>query len=309
MLYYIQVFETASSVEQNSQHADKLMPAVSEASTDASLVLSHAEIEPAQTLASERLSTSELRLPESNLDREVGYGIPTSLIHLLARTTALVRDIEASGLAHHQLTAELEERSVHLENVICAWQGRKRRRITTAASSDVHHAFNSHLLKSNSTASPAQAPAEDDDNDNDVGGHSLPRLMSDCLARALHAAILIHFSRAVRRTHPAILQHYVESVLAHLEMHASLKTTMSGFPAARLNAIVWPAFIAACEAIEEPLRRRAVACLRQAAWAGFGNWETAEAATREVWRRRDAGDVGASWQQVVRDMAVHMILT
>ncbi|KXJ86066.1 fungal-specific transcription factor domain-domain-containing protein [Microdochium bolleyi] len=298
MFFYIQVIESASSAQPDPCRAKTLMPDDRSSgldSHDAELVTR--PVGPLQDEHSElvRVTPSELCLEDADGEEDVMYGLPSSLLHLLGRTTALINKIEASPDPHRGActSAEIEETASRLENDICAWPGQRRKRCGG------DRGIARDALTTSSTAPPDNSSSRDPD-------QSLPGLMTSCLAQALHSAILIHFFRTVRRTHPAILQHYVKRVTRHLETHASLRTASAP---ARINAIVWPSFVAACEAADADLRRRGIACLRQAAWAGFCNWEAAERVTRETWRRRDAGDPTASWQQVVRDLAVRMVLT
>ncbi|KAH7024577.1 fungal-specific transcription factor domain-containing protein [Microdochium trichocladiopsis] len=307
IFYYIQVMESASSVQHSSHHTRRLLPYAADQDTGDTDLEVGAGVTLTRDTDIARVSSSELCLDETDGEEDVMYGIPGSLIHLLARTTALIEKTEQSDPSQGDKPStsspiEVEKMTRTLENDICAWPGQRKHRsiATRPPARDVL------ATQSGVDTDTIFEPTSDSFHKDSVVDCSLPRLMTDCLAQALHAAILIHFFRTVRKTHPAILQHYVEAVTSHLEMHASLKTMSAP---ARLNAIVWPSFIAACEAIDEGLRRRGIACLRQAAWAGFCNWEAAEAVTREVWRRRDAGDTCASWQQVVRDLSVHMVLT
>lgn len=284
MFFYIQLMESASSANCRSQHPKTLLSNTLP-EEDSALVgympdicdqnLWHGQVV--------RASASDLHLDVSEDENDTIYGIPGSLLRLIARTTELIDEIAFSTSTNpglFNILKEIERKTSCLENDICTWT------VTNPSMAPA-------LLTSATHADTADSV-------------DTSQQMLNCLSRAVHSAILIYFFRSVRKTHPVILQHYVESVLRDLEIHTSLKAR---FTPARLNVIVWPSFIAACEAVNEDLRRRAIACLRQAAWAGLCNWEVAETVAHEVWRRQDAGNVKASWQEVVRELQVSMVLT
>lgn len=287
MLFYIKVMESASSGHYCSQHPKTLLSntLVEEDSAPVSYVPDICD----QNLCYGQVvhnSASDLHVDASGEEKDAVSGIPRALLRLVARTTELIDEIACSappdsGLFN--LSNEIEKKASCLESDIVTWPVSDQRSANPAM------------------APPCPMPTTCADDSVDTS-----QQMLNCISRALHSAILIYFYKSVRKTHPMILQHYVESVLRDLEIHDSLK---SRFTPARLNVIVWPSFIAACEAVNEDLRRRAIACLRHAAWAGFCNWEVAEIVTREVWRRQDVGNVRASWQEVVRDLKVNIVLT
>lgn len=292
MFFYIQVMESASSGKCRSHHPKALSS--NTLLEEDSVLVGHMPDVCDQNLwhgQVVRVSASDLHLDvleHEQFQEDTIYGIPGSLLRLIARTTELIDEIAlsastASGSSN--LPEDLERKTSCLENDICTW--------TIPEQPSVNPTVAPPLL-------PSATPADTADS------ADTPRQMLNCLSRSVHSALLIYFFRSIRKTHPAILQHYVERVVRDLEIHCSLKPR---FTPARLNVIVWPSFIAACEAVDKDLRRRAIACLRQAAWAGFCNWEAAETVAREVWRRQDVGNVKTSWQDVVRDLQINMVLT
>ncbi|RDW82877.1 hypothetical protein BP5796_04368 [Coleophoma crateriformis] len=110
---------------------------------------------------------------------------------------------------------------------------------------------------------------------------------SEALKHAITAtisnALVIYFFRRVRRTNPAILQHYVELVLACIVEQHAIKDQYE----IDAGVLMWPIFIAGCEAIEEQNQKTALSCLRQLRGCGFRIAETAEKVITELWRRRD----------------------
>jgi arginine metabolism regulation protein II len=213
------------------------------------------------------------------------YGMPASILRLIAKTNNIVAQIESPehhGTTPMSIPAHMANTAAAVETEICQWTTSEKYSqasgdtLTTMISSDV------------STISPTQA-------------------IKSNIATAMHHALLVYFFRFVRGTNPIILQHYVESILENLELHHESKQCF--FPGMRLGVIVWPSFIAACEALGDNLRQRAILCMRHAAWAGFQNAETAEMVAREVWRRRDAGELHVSWSTVLRESQTILLLT
>lgn len=292
MFLYIQVMESASSGHPRSRYPKHLESALRE--TDENALVTFLPDNVGQEESHGRLTRASLRdlhLGEAEDEfQEAIWGMPDSLLRLIGRATELIDDIEESTCINHGdnspgPSAEMEQRISSLENSICLWS----------------------VEKSSNPSGELLSPSITASEEIPIGSNlDTQQQMQDSFSRAVHSALLIYFFRSIRKTHPVILQHYVEIVLRNLEIHTRLKTQ---YAPARLNIIVWPSFIAACEAIGGDLRRRSIECLRQAAWAGFCNWEAAEQVTNEVWRRRDAGNVTASWQDVVRELQVNMVLT
>jgi len=289
MFLFIQVLEATSfsqsreqytkALESHSSHVDEL--ALVERMPEG-----YDQSYSSQTLTRASIQDLGLDGPENEFYEEV-YGVPGSLLRLIARTTSLINEIEScrcNGGISGPLPHGLAQKALILENSICAWGTRGS------------HGGRPALNYSDLSAEESETDQASD----------LPLVMQNCISAAVYHALLIYFFRSVRNTNPVILQHYVESVLRNLETHTQYKTR---FSPTRLNVIVWPSFIAACEAIGEGLRARSIECLRQAAWSGFRNWETAENVTREVWRRRDAGYANATWQSVAKESSISMVLT
>ncbi|EXJ53364.1 uncharacterized protein A1O5_13404 [Cladophialophora psammophila CBS 110553] len=239
------------------------------------------------TLASDYETWSDLGLsgPEEETFNDF-YGMPASILKLIARTNNMVAQIDPPqhhGTAQPYMPAELIEAAAALERDICHWETPQRQ-----AESNGDTFILLSCSSTNSIPDPAQT-------------------MKSNIATAMHHALMVYFFRFVRGTNPIILQHYVESILSNLEMHHESKQCF--FPGVRLGVTVWPSFIAACEALGDGLRRRAILCMRHAAWAGFQNAEAAEMVAKEVWRRRDAGELHVSWSTVLRESQTILLLT
>jgi arginine metabolism regulation protein II len=241
------------------------------------------------------------------------YGVPFSLLCLIATTTNLITDIERCGtFPSSHLPAELEHRAQMLENGICAWgaaSGRTNGKPGLVSNEAAAVACVDLSLSPRRCTLDCPDQVDLSNGPDDTGATAVPELMHRCMSTAVHHALLIYYFRTVRDTNPVILQHYVESIIDSLEEHARHKVR---YAPARLNVIVWPSFIAACEAIGVTLRQRCINCLRHAAWAGFRNWEAAEGLVREVWKRRDitsSANATTSWRNVMRESGLSMVLT
>ncbi|KAH7190980.1 hypothetical protein BKA60DRAFT_547713 [Fusarium oxysporum] len=134
-----------------------------------------------------------------------------------------------------------------------------------------------------------------------------PYTMKLALTNAVYYATLVYFFRSIHNTSPIILQHYVEVAIGFLEAHHEIKARF--YPLRTFGGMVWPAFIVACEAIDQGLRSRAIQCLRQIVTAGLRNGYAAELVVRELWQRKDAGEFDISWPDIIRTNNVCMVLT
>lgn len=252
------------------------------------------------TVALNLQTMSDLGLtgPEEETFYEL-YGIPGSLMRLIARTNNLIADIdppELHGTAPPAMPPSIVAAAAALENDICRFQVPNVRDTTTTTTSS-------------SSAEPTSSDVIITTTDivNTENNNNASQIMRSHMGTAMHHALLVYFFRFVRGTNPIILQHYVESILSNLESHQASKDRF--FMGVRLGTTVWPSFIAACEALGDDLRHRAILCMRHASWAGFKNAEAAEVVAREVWRRRDAGENDVSWSTVLRESRTILLLT
>ena len=232
-------------------------------------------------------SWSELGLDGPEEDTfDAFYGMPAMILKLIARTTNLIQHLDSSQdhrSSSSRVPANLFHTGAALEKDICAWKIPQRRSKNDGdAAVLVRFGSNDNI----------HDPTDD---------------MKFNIATAMYHALIIYFFRFVRDTNPIILQHYVESILSNLERHHESKQCF--FPGARLGVTVWPSFIAACEALGDGMRHRAISCMRHAAWAGFQNAEAAERVAEEVWRRRDAGEMHVTWMTVLRESETILLLT
>ncbi|EXJ83129.1 hypothetical protein A1O1_06748 [Capronia coronata CBS 617.96] len=245
------------------------------------------------TLASNHESMSDLGLDGEEEDAFFELsGFPVSLLRLMARTNSLVEELGAckAGGAHPFMSEDIIPKAAALEKEICAWRANPSGSKAESADASSGH-FLPFVDLNGDISTMADAPC----------------IMKTKLSTAVHHALLIYFFRFVRATNPTILQHYVASILTNLEQFQQAKTQY--YPGSRIGTMVWPSFIAACEALDHGLRGRAIACMRHAAWAGFKNAHKAEDVVRDVWRRRDAGEHDILWSTVIRESRTILLLT
>lgn len=251
---------------------------------------------PIGTTSSHRLSATQLGLgkPEDEFFDEI-YGLPGSLLCLISRTNSLIDDLEATGWtrpgAVGMLSASLTEETANLENAICTWKSILGDETTQYDDNTITSPDNSSPSSNSSTNNPA--------------AHVLR--MRACTTTAVHLALIVYFFREIRNTNAIILQHYIERIIRCLKMHQEMKE--EHFSSMRVGTMVWPSFVAACDAATPDLRNQSIECLRQASWAGFRNGENAETVVRELWRRRDAGEVTVSWRDVITESQISTVLT
>ncbi|KAK5942523.1 arginine metabolism regulation protein II [Knufia obscura] len=280
--------------------------------------------------AVERLSMSDLRLqgPEEDLAFANLYGIPSSLLQLLARTNTVIDELDRYQVDCTVLSSiplDILQEVTALEHAICAWHFPAEGNTLASSNDNEENMIEEHTPNTSITNLATLDDFADFSLENNLEAHpshqhqqplgdSTPiHSMRLNMITAMHHAILVYFFRHARFTNPTILQHYVESVLRNLEALHSIK--QSSFHNLGLGAIVWPAFIVACEAQTPGLRRRALACLGHTELTGFRNGKIAKSVVREIWHRSDVGggsgggNVGCSWRSVVRELRVPMLLT
>ncbi|KAL5325586.1 hypothetical protein ACEPPN_006714 [Leptodophora sp. 'Broadleaf-Isolate-01'] len=167
----------------------------------------------------------------------------------------------------------------------------------------------------------------------------IPQIITDEIKEnhvwAFHYSVILFFRRALAHTLPSQppspsstapsstapipSQTLISSALLHLENIDSLTSSTP------ISNTLWPAFIAAIEAVDTSLRHRALAWFVRARRHGIGNIEQAEGLVREVWRRVDReryvpveregerglrGELGGvDWRAVMRECGVWVMLT
>lgn len=290
---YVQIIEQTTFVHNSDKYVSNLMSSYRPVNETVDLPA----FLPGGTsaLSKERcytnLSPEEMGLEEaeqSKLFMEL-HGFDLRLLILMSRTTRLVNvlDDHIQNATNSGLPAsDVLEEAASLENEICGWTPAEPGTVSSLTDMQIASDAMEIIMPMKETAIT----------------------MIQChMVTAIHHALIIYFFRCVRSTNPLILQQYVGSVLENLEDHYRLKALY--YPDARLGTIVWPSFIAACDATGIEMRSRAIACMRHAKVGGFRNAESAERVVKELWRRRDGGNVSLSWRDIIRDMDVNIVLT
>ena len=111
-------------------------------------------------------------------------------------------------------------------------------------------------------------------------------------------------------------QYLVSKVLEHLENIDALKVDTP------IANTLWPAFIAAVEAVDADLRHRVLVWFARAKRHGIGNIATAKTLVLEIWRRVDRqthlsyerkplhSELGpVDWRDIMREMGMYIMLT
>jgi hypothetical protein len=139
---------------------------------------------------------------------------------------------------------------------------------------------------------------------------------------AFHYAVALFYKRAIAHSIQTSTARYkgqelVDKTLEHLE---NIDAIAAG---CALADTLWPAFIAAAEAVNTPLRHRALIWFARARRHGIGNIAKAKQLVLEVWRRVDrqswvtpqrrAGavlDLGPiDWREVMEEKGMYIMLT
>lgn len=205
---------------------------------------------------------------------EFVYGFPLDLLRLMGRTTGLAQQVNLLRRKQWDLflIPSLAETCDKLEAEVLEWPVDAR------------------------LAGLSRAP---------MGPET--RSIVEHQTRAVHKALIIYFSRHIRLMHRQHLQPYVESVIAHMEAAEKIKED------ARLIAgpMTWQCFIAASEALGEPLQKRFLQWFAKTRAYGMEAGSRGREIVVEVWNRRRLGgsDVTTDWRRVVEAKTAYLMLT
>lgn len=241
------------------------------------------------------------------------YGIPESLMLLISQTTRLGNEREAMMSAPSSPSspspAQFFRRARALERAICQWDDDEPSSPSHSSSS------NSSSSSSSSSDSSSYYPPGTDTDAHPAAVAANRRALAH-LVRAMRAALAVYFYRRVHDVaSTAILQPSVARTIEHLEriqdeddaMAAAAPGEYDGYT----TGIVWPGFVAACEAEGEGLRGRFERWFEvQERKSGVPLFGKAAGVVRMVWERRDGGGAGCtSWVDVVREEGVMLLCT
>lgn len=132
--------------------------------------------------------------------------------------------------------------------------------------------------------------------------------MTRCNACAFYYACHIYFSRSLQKLPPRNIQHLVRQCIEQLEATEAIEVELNG------SGLLWPAFIAACEAEDTELRLRTMGYIdRRQQRLGLSNVRAAKRVVLSVWGRRDEADEDCGrnvfWYNVMADLGVDILLS
>ncbi|KAF1986099.1 hypothetical protein K402DRAFT_333127 [Aulographum hederae CBS 113979] len=210
------------------------------------------------------------------------YGVPESLVVLmshavyLSREKNIKRELSRGGATN---AGDFEQRCKGVEDLLCNW-----------TLPECIKAMGSSSTLTCATEAEVQA-------NKSIMEHS---------AGALHAALMIYFYRLVRDVNPVMVQHLVKQVLEHLEAAEYEKEKHSVNSA----GIMWPGFIAACEALDETTFDEAVTWLRTSGTqSGIRAFDRAADAATKVWKARKASRTHVDWTDVLENCQISLVLS
>ncbi|KAM3508109.1 hypothetical protein MY10362_001386 [Beauveria mimosiformis] len=157
------------------------------------------------------------------------YGLPESLLGLLSQTIRLANEqelLQRDANVDVSMIATLTRRTKVLEHNILSWK----------------------MPCENSHSHNFQGPAESQPATN-LGGQFIPRLTT-----TFRHAVTLFYYRRVQKINGLMLQDVVQKVLESMSLEDGPHEAAQ---------MLWPAFLASCEAIEQPLREGLGGWLRQ----------------------------------------------
>ncbi|KAJ3500179.1 hypothetical protein NM208_g17207 [Fusarium decemcellulare] len=184
------------------------------------------------------------------------YGIPEKWLSLVSQTTRLANFMDTVRIAGEPRGSEVDKmlhmRASRLEDTICAF-----------------------VAENSATWDP------------NIGEyHQVGTTPTAHMFRCLNSALIIFFYRRIRDVNPWMLQSHVDDIIRGLdEYNDSLAQYNLPGP-----GVIWPAFMAGCEAIGGP-RRDALRRWMEEGYAkcGFQTYRIAKEAMMEVWAKNDEG--------------------
>ncbi|OGM45076.1 hypothetical protein ABOM_006619 [Aspergillus bombycis] len=223
------------------------------------------------------------------------FSLPTSLFHLISRTTRLIREIEGFDCHANQFTdasdIPLNDRVSQLEAEIWDWK-------KTFSSFEGQRLMRERL---NCAFGPEMCTA-----DSRAESLSSEPPLRDFI-EAMHSALLIHFYRSVRKVDALMIQSLVENTIESLQRCTDSRRK-SNDPSSN---ICWPLFLAGCEALNFNTRKKVRELLNgETTRTGMCMFENAAHALRLVWSARDQeNNRNISWSTVLENNAVLARLT
>ncbi|KZF20020.1 hypothetical protein L228DRAFT_33710 [Xylona heveae TC161] len=151
--------------------------------------------------------------------------------------------------------------------------------------------------------------------DSFLSGHAsnpLANPIKEHLTPAFHCALVLFFHRRILDLNPIMLQHWVSQTITHLIAFEDKKSTLNIMN----HAMVWPGFMAACEALYEEQQVQIAQWLdRCGASCGSRTFDLVKEVATEVWAFRQQkarigeDTTGVSWIDLLRERGLSVALT
>ncbi|KAJ5667166.1 hypothetical protein N7507_003030 [Penicillium longicatenatum] len=129
-------------------------------------------------------------------------------------------------------------------------------------------------------------------------------------ARAMYTALLIFFHRRINDLDPSLLQREVEAVRDFLER---VKVDEAGLGGENMATLIWPAFIAACEAVHSETQIFFSAWFESCfAMTGLVNASIARQIIETIWVKREESGLDGemcNWPDILRAKKISLMCT
>ncbi|KAF9890817.1 hypothetical protein FE257_005388 [Aspergillus nanangensis] len=205
---------------------------------------------------------------------ELIYGIPSNLLLLLSRTCHLLSQLEKNPS-----DPTTKSTSDELEDELLTWPVEPAVRRLDSSSSSSSSSSTSLLSSSNRQI---------------LHHHML----------SFHQAIVILFARRVRNMHRHHVQQYVRAVVHHLQQIEHIKHSHN----IKAGPVLWPAFVAASEAVSDDTRRDILRWFQAIETHGVA---TSRETRRklELWWQSPGGNGSLSSSSLDKLFPAHLIMT
>lgn len=217
------------------------------------------------------------------------YGIPECLLTFLSQVIRLANEQEllhrGGSAVDASIPAELKRRARMLEQYILMWE----------ESAVIESTNRTAIKKGQSSASNQELTA------------------THFMIRAMHQALILFYYRRVPNISGIILQGTVRNCLNFLKQYekAQVEESQTVLPHALDTAIVWPGFIAACEALEPELQNDLLDWLVVISQrTSLGSYSAAAGTAQCVWKARsETKNYTLSWFDVMKHERCPIIAT
>lgn len=200
------------------------------------------------------------------------YGIPESLMGLLSQVIRLANEQELftrDTLVDVEVVTNLSKRTKKLEHHILTWE------LEQPPPPNSHHFVDSDSNGNSDRATPK------------AFCHN---------AFAMHQGLILFYYRRVHNINALILQETVQKALHFIEEACSTNQKEG-----QNLPLLWPCFIAACEAVDKSTQVRLLGWLRDMFYrTAVGTFLTAADVAQRVWKaREESSDFTLSWFDVM----------